>query len=72
MILVATSVIGLFYYLRIIVAMYAKPTEEEGRAGFPALPSPSETVVLAMATALSVWLGVYPAALLHIIPSAIR
>ena len=72
MILVATSVIGLFYYLRIIVAMYSQPSEEEGGAGFPALPSPSETVVLAMATALSVWLGVYPSALIHIIPSAIR
>ena len=71
-ILVATSVIGLFYYLRIIVAMYSQPAEEERAASFPRLPSPSETVVLAMATSLSVWLGVYPAPLIHIIPSLIR
>jgi NADH-quinone oxidoreductase subunit N len=70
-ILVATSVIGLFYYLRIIVAMYSQPSEQKGVA-FPALPSPSETVVLAMATSLAVWLGVYPAPLIHIIPSLFR
>ncbi|MGD0765974.1 MAG: NADH-quinone oxidoreductase subunit N [Dehalococcoidia bacterium] len=71
-ILVATSVIGLFYYLRIIVAMYSQPAEEARATGPLPLPSPSETLVLAMATSLALWLGVYPAPLIHIIPSFIR
>ena len=67
-ILVATSVIGLFYYLRIIVAMYTRPEAEEEPLVVPRLPSPAETVVLVMVAGLALWLGVYPSPLLHIIP----
>jgi NADH-quinone oxidoreductase subunit N len=67
-ILVATSVIGLFYYLRVIIAMYARPEAEEEPLVVPRLPSPAETVVLVMAAGLALWLGIYPSPLLHIIP----
>ena len=71
-ILVATSVIGLFYYLRIIVAMYLRPSEEVREVSTPSIASPTEGFVLLTASVLAVWLGIYPAALFHIIPSAIR
>ncbi len=71
-ILVTTSVIGLFYYIRIIVAMYVQPSEEVEAPRLPALPPLSEGFVLAMTSVVAVWLGVYPAPLLHIIPSVIR
>ena len=72
-ILVATSVIALFYYIRIIVAMYQRPAEEEEAAArLPAFVPPSEGFVLFATGALALWLGIYPAALVHIIPSVIR
>jgi NADH-quinone oxidoreductase subunit N len=71
-ILVATSVIALFYYLRIIVAMYLHPSEERRDVSVPGVASPTEGFVLLTASVLAVWLGIYPAALLHIIPAAIR
>jgi NADH-quinone oxidoreductase subunit N len=60
-ILVVSSGIGLFYYLRIIVAMYKNPP--------PGVPVPSlsltDTVALATLTLLLVLLGVYPAPLVQ-------
>jgi NADH-quinone oxidoreductase subunit N len=60
-ILVVSSGVGLFYYLRIIVAMYKNPP--------PGGPIPSlsltDTVALATLTLLLVLLGVYPAPLVQ-------
>jgi NADH-quinone oxidoreductase subunit N len=71
-ILVATSVIGLFYYIRIIVAMYLHSPEEGRPAATTGFASSTEGVVLVASSALALFLGIYPAALVHIIPSAIR
>jgi NADH-quinone oxidoreductase subunit N len=63
-ILVATSVAGLFYYLRIVVALYADPPEHAA----PELPvSRSATLILAALALLLIWFGVYPAPLLNLI-----
>ena len=66
--LVVTSVIGLFYYLRVIVTMYSLPTvgavEEAGRGRETSLAA---GVVLVALTVLLVWLGVYPVTLMDII-----
>lgn len=71
-ILVVTSVIGLFYYLRILIAMYKSPSET-GKAGPVALPSLSRSgsYVLAALTVLLVWIGVYPAPFLDAIQRAV-
>ncbi len=65
-VLVIASAIGLFYYLRIIVAMYAAPAPDEAY-----LPSPSPSLigglVLAGLVLLLVWIGVYPAPLIQLI-----
>ena len=62
-VLVVASTIGLYYYTRIIVAMYArKPGDEPlGRAAVPT------GIVLACLTATLLWLGVYPRPLIDLI-----
>jgi NADH-quinone oxidoreductase subunit N len=63
-ILVITSAIGLFYYLRIVVIMYAQPAE--GR--LPDAPlAPASSLTLGILTVLLVWFGVLPGALLDVI-----
>src|SRR6266702_5691206 len=69
--LVVSSTIGLFYYLRILVAMYARDTGPE-RAS-PVLPLPLlATVALAALTGLVFLLGVYPAPLWNAILAVTR
>ena len=63
-ILVTTSTMGLFYYLRILVALYsAVPV----RQVFIQPVAPASGVVLALLTALLIWFGLYPAPLLDMI-----
>ncbi len=63
LILVVSSGLGLFYYLRIVVAMY-KDAPREGQVTTPSL-SLTGSVALATLTLLLVWLGIYPATLIH-------
>jgi NADH-quinone oxidoreductase subunit N len=63
-ILVMTSTIGLFYYLRILVALYAAPSEYETSA--QPVVSASGFVLVGL-TGLLIWFGVYPAPLLDTI-----
>ena len=66
-ILVVTSAIGLYYYLRIIVALYSAAPEEAS----PLAPAPAASgFVLAVLTALLIWLGVYPGPLIEVIRNA--
>ena len=67
--LAINSVIGLFYYLRIVVALFTPaddvphPAEELSRSG---------GAVLALLTLLLVWLGVYPGPLIDLIRTTIQ
>jgi len=67
--LVINSVLGLYYYLRIIVAMYSKPDTSEDR------PFPGFTLgsgfALGILTILLVWFGVAPAGILSLIKSLV-
>ena len=67
-ILVVSSVIGAFYYLRVIFALYAGAPEKPARAA-PRMAFGSS--VLVVLTLLLIWLGVYPAPLLHLIRAAL-
>lgn len=69
-VLVVSSAIGLFYYLRIVASMYQ--STEEG-AALPALPTPAAlgSVTLAVIAAAVIWLGVYPVAVINLIRSAV-
>jgi NADH-quinone oxidoreductase subunit N len=53
---VLTSVLGAYYYLRVVVAMYMRPAEAAEEA--PA--SPAISVAVALAVAAVVWLGIGP------------
>ena len=70
--LVVTSVVGLFYYLRILVAIYKTPAEVVTTvpATLPAL-SRSGNLTLAGLTVLLVWIGVYPGPMLDVIQHAV-
>lgn len=76
--LVVNSTIGLFYYLRVVIAMYATaPAEPLGVEARPtvsrmtAAESLTGGMVLAALTLLLVWLGVYPAPWISIIESMV-
>ncbi len=64
-ILVVSSVIGLFYYLRILAAMYASPERDAIETGSHV--SPAVGTVLCALTILLVWFGIYPEPLLRVI-----
>ncbi len=63
-IMIVNSVIGLFYYLRIIVVMFSAPEKE---SEIPVRHSRSGSAVLAALAILLVWLGVYPGPMIEII-----
>jgi NADH-quinone oxidoreductase subunit N len=71
--LVASSTIGLFYYLRVIVAMYSQPEGPglEAESSTRPLPLPA-TLALAALTGLIFLLGVYPAPLWDAIMAVTR
>jgi NADH-quinone oxidoreductase subunit N len=69
-ILVVSSVIGAFYYLRVIFALYAPSEAGERPAEVPPRMAFASSVLLVL-TLLLIWLGVYPAPLLHVIRAAL-
>ena len=73
-VLVLTSTIGLYYYTRIVVAMYVqKPEADTASAAVPrASAAVAGSSVLGITAAVLVWLGVYPGPLLHLIEHAVR
>jgi NADH-quinone oxidoreductase subunit N len=70
--LVVTSAIGLFYYLRTIVALYSSPSPVTAQTAGIAIPPASWTsgFVIAGLMLLLIWLGVYPTSLMRIIQFA--
>ena len=67
----ATSAIGLFYYLRVVVVLFQQPAASDVvHEPIPRRP-PGATLVLAALTVILVWLGVYPTPLLRAIQTAI-
>src|SRR6185437_15875681 len=68
LILIIASTIGLFYYLRIVVALYQQPGEV-GQAIHVRMPTAA--VALTALTLILIWLGVYPSEMLKAIQSAV-
>ena len=67
-VLVVTSVAGLFYYLRVVVTMYSPAPEappQEPRVSWEGI------LVIGVLTILLVWLGFYPEPLLRLIRAAV-
>ncbi|HLH37051.1 MAG TPA: NADH-quinone oxidoreductase subunit N [Alloacidobacterium sp.] len=70
-VLVVTSTIGLFYYLRVVGVMFHQPASE--RLVPEPLPrrTPAVSVVLVALSAFLIWFGVFPSPLLRLIQFAI-
>jgi len=68
-ILVVTSVAGLFYYLRVVVTLYSPPRElATGQiVSIAQRPSWPGVVMLSVLAVLLIWFGVYPTPLLQVI-----
>lgn len=66
-VLVASSAVGLFYYLRIVGVMLSQPAEGAGVSAVPSSLSLVGGSVLASLTLALLWLGVYPTPLIHLI-----
>ncbi len=65
--LVVGSIIGIFYYLRIVITMFRQPQSES----FSIVPATrSATLILAVLGILLVILGLYPGPLIQIIEQA--
>jgi NADH-quinone oxidoreductase subunit N len=66
-VLVITSVIGLFYYLRIIVVLYSTPRQAAADETQTRPSSLTGAIIAAVLVLLLVWLGVYPAPFIDLI-----
>jgi len=64
--LVATSAIGLFYYLRIVITLYKPPADEDSPATRERTTVAGGAVLAALA-ALLLWLGIYPSVFIEMI-----
>ena len=69
-ILVLNSAIGLFYYLRVIIAMYQHPEEHPAPAAKPAVTPLDAVALISLALAL-LGLGIFPGPLIHLIQSVV-
>jgi NADH-quinone oxidoreductase subunit N len=66
LILVITSVAGLFYYLRIVVALYSPPER-----GLVQAVSRRGAAVVVVLSVLLIWFGVYPASVLRLVRTTV-
>ncbi len=69
--LVLTSVVGLYYYLRVVVAIFSSPAETTDELPMLHVPA-SSGIILGLLGVLLVWLGVYPGYLLGVVTTAVR
>lgn len=69
-ILAVNSTLGLYYYLRIVVAMFLKSSKQETQHRARTLNITGSFVLVSLALII-VWLGIYPAPLLQSIRSAV-
>jgi NADH-quinone oxidoreductase subunit N len=71
-ILALTSALGLYYYLRITVVLFASPEERPANETPPRVaPSLAGGIVLGVLAALLLWIGVYPGPLEHMIRASV-
>jgi NADH-quinone oxidoreductase subunit N len=65
--LVLTSGIGVYYYLRVLIAMYSRPAGNGLAYGSPHKAEMSNSLALAILVALILWLGIWPTPLIELI-----
>ncbi len=70
-ILVLSSTIGLYYYLRVIAALYGAPADRQTEAPAPRFSIP-ERLTLAVLAVLLFWIGVMPAPIIDFIRTMVH
>lgn len=70
LVLVVTSAMGLFYYLRVIITLYKRPAEEEV-AAMAEKTTVAGGIVLAALVMLLLWMGIYPSFFIDMIQAII-
>ena len=71
LVLVVTSTIGLFYYLRVVTTLFQQPVSEDETLEPLPRRAPAISLVLTVLTIFLIWFGVFPSPLLHLIQSTI-
>lgn len=71
LILVATSIVALFYYLRIVLALFAAPAPEAQPQGAVRMPAAGVATLVVLTVAL-VGLGVYPGPFIALLQMALN
>lgn len=64
------SVVGAYYYLKVLVYMYMRDPEPEAVVAVP-MRSPMMSVALVVAAALVLWIGVFPGTLLEMVATTV-
>lgn len=70
LVLVITSAISIYYYLRVIVALYSAPAEERVRPARQIIPWTGGIILAGLLVAM-IWFGVYPSSIMNIIRSVV-
>lgn len=70
--LIASSAIGLYYYLRVIITMFSQSEPEDSLAPIALTSSFPGMVALGILMLLLLWLGLYPAAFIGLIQSVLQ
>jgi len=60
------SVIGVFYYLRVIASMYFLPARRDFPTGHPFRFAPGADIAVIMCAVMTLWLGIYSGGLINI------
>lgn len=71
LVLIATSAVGLFYYLRVVVALFAVPDGSPLEGGAQPAVGAAAGATLAALAALLLWLGTWPEPVIRLIRAAI-
>ena len=71
-VLVLSSTVGLYYYLRILFTFFVKQPEPQGPVGPEQAISLSGTLTLAALTFLLIWLGIMPAPIFDLIQTMVH
>lgn len=70
LVLIATSAVGLFYYLRVVVALFSAPDGSPLEAGAQPAAGVAAGATLAALAALLLWLGTWPEPVIRLIRAA--
>lgn len=70
-VLVLTSIVGLFYYLRVVVTIFSAPPAGASVRSTPRI-SASSGMILGALSVLLLWFGVYPSYILRCVETAVQ